>query len=571
MSSVILGINLGHDRSACVAVDGRPRVATAEERLSRIKHDIPFNAHGERYNYFPARAAAYCLTACGLDYSDVDLVVASTTYVSAHGGRLRRNLTPEDVLSQCPQLAGARVEVVLHHLSHAASTALCSGWANAAVLVVDGGGSIVRYEGGEPADFERTTVFHLDGGRLTAVHRNVGGPPAYGNSVGDFYQVITTYLGFRAGEEGKTMGLAGYRDMAITPSPAQWAPLDQFKDAIIVHPDGSHSIADAFQFTADGGFHPDLTGEFGPARAAADPDFVLDRHIAASAQWALEEAMIEMTRFAAHRTGERRLCLAGGVALNCVANGRILREGPFEEIFIQPAAGDDGTALGNALLGIEMLTPGRPQWVFTRAYLGREYSPAEIASALDQVADRIVVESPADPAAALVEDVAAGLICALFRGGAEYGPRALGHRSILCDPRQPEMKDHLNTQVKHRESFRPFAPMVLEEYADEYFDLAVKSPYMLLAADVRKPCKIPAITHVDGSARVQTVGRDEPFLRRAIELFGARTGVPMLLNTSFNDQEPIVETPDDALRCMLSTGIDVLYIGDLRLSKPVRA
>lgn len=568
MSCVVLGVNLGHDRSACLAIDGRPIVAIAEERLSRLKHDIPLNARGERYNYFPSRAVAYCLETCGIGFPDLDLVVASTTYVAEQSGGRRRNLNAEDIRWQCPALSNTRIEVVMHHLAHAASAALCSGWPSAAVLVVDGGGSIVGYDGDTPTEFERTTFFYMRDGLLKTVHRTVGGPPAYGNSLGDFYQAITTYLGFRAGEEGKTMGLAGYRDMAGVPLGEEWTPLVQFKDAIVVDANGGHEVSAVFQFTAEGGYHPSLIDAFGPPRRMARPDDPLDRHIASSAQWALEQAMLEIAFSVGRQTGEQRLCMAGGVALNCVANGRILREGPFSELFIQPAAGDDGTAIGNALLGVEMLTGKHADWIFTDAYLGRKYTAREVMAALDHHADDIEIQYPEFPAEALAEDIAAGHISALCRGGSECGPRALGHRSILCDPRLLWMKDHLNEQVKHRESFRPFAPMVLAERAADYFDLDAASPYMLLAADVLSAETIPAITHVDGSARVQTVSRDqEPFLHAVISAFERRTGVPVLLNTSFNDREPIVETPADALRCFLSTGIEVLYLEDRRVVK----
>jgi carbamoyltransferase len=568
VSCVVLGVNLGHDRSACMAVDGQPRVAIAEERLSRLKHDIPLNARGERRNFFPRRAVSYCLDACGLGFADINLVVASTTYVADEPGDRRRNLNADDIRWQCPELADTRVEVVLHHLAHAASAALCSGWPSAAVLVADGGGSIVRHDGDTPRDFERTTLFRLRDGTLETVRRTVGGPPAYGNSLGDFYQAITTYLGFRTGEEGKTMGLAGYRDMADAQADADWAPLSQFKDAILVSADGGHRVSEVFQFTAEGGHHPSLIDAFGPPRPKAQPGNTLDRHIAASAQWALEEAMLELARAAGRLTGERCLCLAGGVALNCVANSRILHEGPFNELFIQPAAGDDGTALGNALLGTKMLTGRGTSWKFENAYLGRDYTAGEVMAVLEQHADRVRVERPDAVADAAAEDIAAGRITAVFRGGAEYGPRALAHRSILADPRLPWMKDHLNERVKHRESFRPFAPMVLDERAARYFDLSSASPYMLLAADVLCPEAVPAITHVDGSARVQTVGRDsEPFLHAMISAFERRTGVAVLLNTSFNDQEPIVETPEDAMRCFLDTGIDVLYLDGHRVLK----
>ena len=495
MSEVALGVNLGHDRSACLAVDGQPRVAIAEERLSRLKHDIPLNERKERYNSFPHRAVDYCLDACRLNHSDIDLVVASTTYVLDIVTGRRRNLRPADIGWQCPQLSDTRVEVVLHHLSHAASVAPCSGFSSAAVIAVDGGGSILRHEGQVPADFERTTLFHYDR-QLVPLVRVVGGPPAFGNSIGDFYQVITTYLGFRSGQEGKTMGLAGYSDMAggTRSTRTSWAPLDEFKDAIIVKPDGWHSVSEIFQFTVEGGFHPGLIEAFGPPRTTATPDEPLDRHIAASGQWALEEAMLRLAHAAHRLTGEHRLCLAGGVALNCVANGRILREGPFEELFIQPAAGDDGTALGNALLGVSILAGRFPDWTFRSPYLGRTYSDEEIARRLLQLSGHVTVGFPEDVPDAIAEDIATGRIVAVFRGGCEYGPRALGHRSILCDPRLPWMKSHLNARVKHRESFRPFAPMVLEERLAQHFALETASPYMLPAADVRRPEVVPAIT-----------------------------------------------------------------------------
>ncbi|MGW5456700.1 carbamoyltransferase family protein [Nocardia sp. NPDC003979] len=566
MVKIVLGINVGHDRSACIAIGGQPVVAIAEERLSRRKHDIPINEFHERYNTFPEQAVTYCLQACGLDYGDIDLVVASTTYVLDTVTGSRRNLTEADVRRGCPELADHPIHVAPHHLSHAASTAPCSGFPSAAVIVVDGGGSIVRFADDVAAEFERTTLLHYRDGDLTRLVQSVGGPPAYGNSLGDFYQAITMFLGFRSGEEGKTMGLAGYRD--TDPPATTWGPLKEFVDAIDVRPDGTHRVSDIFQFTEDGGFHPELVAAFGEPRQHPTPDEPLDRHIAASAQWALEEAILQLAHIAHRLTGEHRLCLAGGVALNCVANARILRETPFLDLFVQPAAGDDGTALGNALLGAHRLDGHWPQWNFESPYLGRTYQPAEIEKALSEVQGKVRVRIADDPALDLATDIADGKIVALFRQGSEFGPRALGHRSILCDPRQAEMKDSVNRRVKHREAFRPFAPMVRQEDYPHFFDLTVPSPYMLLASDVLRPDLVPAITHVDGSARVQTVSTEqEPFLHSAIGHFADLTGVPVLLNTSFNDQEPIVEHPRDALRCFLGTGIDVLYLEQHRITK----
>ncbi|MFL5910655.1 MAG: carbamoyltransferase [Gaiellaceae bacterium] len=556
-SQIVLGVNLGHDRSACVAIGGEVHVAIAEERLSRVKHDIPLNSRGERFCCFPHRAAHYCLAACGVGYGDVDLVAASTTYVLDTGTGRRRGLLPEDITSQCGGLAGARVEIFGHHLTHAASASLCSGFPSAAVLVVDGGGSPLD---GSSA-LERTSIFHLRAGSLRLVRRSVGGPPAYGNSIGDLYQMVTCHLGFRAGEEGKTMGLAGFAPAARG---TRWEPLPEFQRAIAVD-DGVHQVADELQYTADDGYHPHMLAAFGPPRARPRPDDPLDREIAASAQWAIEEGMLQLARDALRITGERRLCLAGGVALNCVANGRLLNEGDVDDLFVQPAASDDGTALGCALLGSESARRAPTNWTFRSPYLGRRYSPAELAAALT---DAGLSGEPCEAAAArIADDIADGAIVALFRGGCEFGPRALGHRSILCDPRRPEMAEHLNARVKHREAFRPFAPIVLEERAADFFELDVPSPYMLLSARVRRPDAIPAVTHVDGSARVQTVSRaQEPFLWEVIEGVRRRTGVPVVLNTSFNDREPIVETPFDAMCCFLRTGIDVLYLEDMRIA-----
>jgi carbamoyltransferase len=559
---VVLGLNLGHDRSACLMAGGNVRVAIAEERLSRIKHDLPVNARGERFNSFPHRAVEYCLSACGLRYSDVDLAVASTTYVLDLAGGSRRTLRPSDVREQCPQLEDTAVEITGHHLAHAASAALCSGFAQTAVLVVDGGGSIVEVDrDGEAAELERTSIMRFARGEFELLGRAVGRAPAYGNSIGDLYQLVTRFLGFRAGEEGKTMGLASFAGSGT-------APLEPFAGSIAVDSSGDHTIDPVLQFTPDGTFHPALLERFGEPRLQPRPQDALDQDIAASAQWEIERAMVELAEAAIALSGERRLCLAGGVALNCVANARVARELREVEVFIQPASSDDGTALGNALLGSSRLRGASAPRALATPFMGRSYREQELARAVASVADRVRAVSCEQPARALAADIAGGAIVALFRGGCEFGPRALGHRSILCDPRQGSMKDLLNARVKHREAFRPFAPLAQEEHAAEFFELDVPSPYMLLAATVRRPELIPAVTHVDGSARVQTVARDEePFLWDVLEHLRQETGIPVMLNTSFNDGEPIVETPEDAVRCFLGTGIDVLYLESLRLVK----
>jgi carbamoyltransferase len=559
-SGAVLGLNLSHDRSACLIVDGCIRVAIAEERLSRIKHDIPLNARLEQFCHLPLKAIDYCLDAASLSLNDIDLVVASTVYVLDSKTGQRRRLRIEDITQQCPGLSPERVRILGHHFSHAISSAWCSGFEDAAVIVIDGGGSIVRHRNGHPVEFERTTLYGMQKRELKMLRRSTGGPPDYGNSIGDFYQLVNLFLGFRRGEEGKTMGLAAY---------GQPMRGSIFETAFVVSDDCTHQVSPYFQFTSTGSFNEKLTECFGPPRRTPRPDDTLDRQIAASAQWAIENALLKLCRAARKIVKSQRLCLAGGVALNCVANSRVLFDGSFDELFIQPASSDDGTALGNALWGWKLLTHEIPDGRSWSAYLGRTYDEHEISVALKEYEKSITVHRPENVAADVADSLERGLIVGMFRGRSEFGPRALGHRSIFCDSRGPHMQDHLNNRVKHREPFRPFAPLVLEDYAAAYFDLKTPSPYMLLAAPVRFPEKIPAVTHVDGSARIQTVNyKQDRFLCDLLRAFAARTNVPVILNTSFNVAgEPIVETPTDAIRCLLGTGIDVLYLEDFRISR----
>jgi carbamoyltransferase len=568
-SGLVLGVNFSHDLAACAIVDGKVGVAIAEERLSRIKHYVPVNDRSERFLKAPSRSILYCLNAVGADISDVDLLVASNVYVMDLNTGQRRYLTSQDVAGQIPGLDPARIRVVSHHLGHAASAGWCSGFSDATVMVVDGGGSAVSFDDlGHPNQFERTTIFTMLGPHFKLLKRSTGGPPAYGNSIGDFYQVITRFLGFRWGEEGKTMGLAAYGYPDCTGVDGDDI-LHRFNNAIVVRPDGTHCVSKAFQYTADQGFPSALEEWFGPPRRRAFPEQSLDQRIAGAAQRTLEEALLEIARAARSLSGQSRLCLAGGVALNCLANHRLLKESGFSEIFIQPASSDDGTALGNALLGWWMLRRELPDIPSPSPYLGRSYSSAELDAAVRQFEGSIEVHSCLRPAKEIAATLMAGKIVGLLRGGSEFGPRALGHRSILCDPRPSQMKGWLNRKVKHREPFRPFGPMVLERAATEYFDLPAPSPFMLFAAPVRQPEKIPSVTHIDNSARIQTVNKQqEPFLYDLLEEFESLTNVPVLLNTSLNiANEPIAETPEDALRCFLSTEIDVLFLEDRCIRK----
>jgi carbamoyltransferase len=314
-------------------------------------------------------------------------------------------------------------------------------------------------------------------------------------------------------------------------------------------------------------------GRFGAPRQSSGLLRKVDKDIAAATQYALEEALIKIAHQAYDLTKSENLCLAGGVALNSVANKQILDRTPFENIFIQPASGDDGCALGNALLGWISILKKPRQWRMNTAYTGRCYSQAEIQNAINKYLRWCAPVPTVNVLKTTSELLSQKNIIGWFQGGSEFGPRALGHRSILSDARFPEMKDILNKKVKHREGFRPFAPSILEEYCNEYFDLHCPSPYMLLIADVKKPGVIPATTHVDQTARVQTVNQeDNGIYYDLIKEYHKLTGVPVILNTSFNVAgEPIVETPEDAIRCFLCTQIDYLVLGDTLLRKfPVR-
>jgi carbamoyltransferase len=562
---IVLGLNFGHDRSACVVVDGAVRAAIAEERLSRVSNDLPLNRDRERYNTAPARAIEYCLAAAGVAPGEVDLVVASTgSVLDVRTGR-RRNLTQADVHRQCPELTGVPVQVVDHHVSHAAGAVAGSGDAAATVLVVDDGGSIVGFDdAGEPAEFERTTIYDWRRGTLRQLARATGGPPSHGNSIGDMYKLFTDFLGFRRGGENKLMALAAYDRRQ-----PGWQPLPRFRSAITVGGDGLHHVEPEFQYTVDENYHPSLVEWYGLPRRAQDGTSAMDRSIAASVQWALEKALVELATVA-HELGgrRRRLCLAGDVTLNCVANSRVLRDGPFEELIVALTASGAGTALGNALIGWWAIGGRAGDATFGEAYLGRSYSGADVDLALAGHDGALVTDEPPDLVPAMVADLLAGQVVALFRGRGEFGSRALGHRVLLCDPRRAELIDRLNRAVKHREMFRPFGAMVTEEDTARHFELTGPSPHLLLTAGVRRPDMLPAITHVDGSTRLQTVSAvAEPFLHRILTTFATESEVPVLLTTSFTNGEPIVETPADALRCFLDTDIDVLYLEGRRVRK----
>ncbi|MFF9221036.1 carbamoyltransferase family protein [Streptomyces viridosporus] len=533
----ILGINaLFHDPAAALVVDGRTVAAAEEERFSRRKHGkrpLPFSAWE-----LPEKAAAWCLKRAGLRPQDLDAVAYSfdpslarpadamglddpwdhlrLTYAREAPGFLRAAL---------PGLDPGRVRFVPHHTAHAASAAFAAPDAeDSSVLVLDGRG-------------ERAS--HLAARRVRDRLE-----PLYAqdlpHSLGLVYEELTEHLGFlRSSDEFKVMALASHGTPRMLPELRRY-----------VYP------------TGDGGFHAtavpwrDLCAPRGP-----DEPWTRDHaDVAASAQAVLEETLLDLVRWLHGRTHDRVLTLAGGVALNCVANSRIAREGPFSRVWVQPAAGDAGTALGGALL-LSAGAGDEPE-PMTGADLGRDWSDAELGAWLKTAA--VPFERPADIAATVARTLADNGIVAWFQGRSEYGPRALGHRSLLAHPGHAGNLERLN-DVKGREQFRPVAPMVLADRAAGIFDGPLPSPYMLFVHDVADAWRdrVPAVVHVDGTARIQTVDpAQEPLVARMLSEFERLTGLPVVVNTSLNTAgRPMVDDPRDALECFGSSPVDLLAIG----------
>ncbi|WP_214414373.1 carbamoyltransferase family protein [Sphaerisporangium fuscum] len=531
-----LGINaIFHDPAAALVVDGEVVAAAEEERFSRRKHGkrpVPFSAWEP-----PELAAAWCLEQAGLRPEDLDAVAYSYDPALVEPGGQGQDERWEDLrttyarrapafLSTClPGLDPAQVRFVPHHIAHAASAGLAAPYRDSAVLVCDGRGEAVSHLAGHYRDGELTVL---------ATQR-------LPHSLGLMYEDVTQHLGFlRSSDEYKVMALASYGRPRFLPE-----------------------LRELVHTTGDGGFRVEQVDWNGYAKALRKGEPWSDDHadLAASVQARLEEVLLELTAWLHERTGERHLTMAGGVALNCVANTRLLAEGPFDDIWVQPAAGDSGTALGGALHLAQ--AHGEPAAPMPGADLGRGWSDAELAAWLDVA--RVPYERPADLAAAVAAELAADRIVAWFQGRSEYGPRALGRRSLLAHPGRPGNTERLN-DVKGREQFRPIAPMVLAERAPEIFTRGpMPSPYMLFVHDVRPEWRdrVPAVVHVDGTARVQTVERArDPLLARLLEEFDARTGLPVVVNTSLNTAgRPMVDDPRDALECFGSAPVDVLVLG----------
>ncbi|QGZ47691.1 MULTISPECIES: carbamoyltransferase family protein [Streptomyces] len=533
----VLGINaLFHDPAAALVVDGRTVAAAEEERFSRRKHGkrpVPFSAWE-----LPEQAARWCLERAGLQPQDLDAVAYSYDPAQALPAEAMGLHDPWDHLRQTyareapgflrtalPGLDPGIVRFVGHHMAHAASSAFAAHDAEtSSVLVLDG-----RGERGSHLAARRT------GDRIEPLYAQ-----DLPHSLGLVYEELTEHLGFlRSSDEFKVMALASHG------TPRMLGELRRY-----VHP------------TGEGGFQACGVPwhELCPPRAP-DEQWTQDHaDVAASAQAVLEETMLDLVRWLHGRTHDRVLTLAGGVALNCVANSRIAREGPFARVWVQPAAGDAGTALGAALL-LSAGAGDEPE-PMRGADLGREWSDAELGGWLKTAA--VPFERPPDIAATVAEALADNAIVAWFQGRSEYGPRALGHRSLLAHPGHAGNLERLN-DVKGREQFRPVAPMVLADRAAEMFDGPLPSPYMLFVHEVAAEWRerIPAVVHVDGTARIQTVDRaEEPLVARMLDEFERRTGLPVVVNTSLNTAgRPMVDDPRDALECFGSSPVDLLAIG----------
>lgn len=576
---VILGINAYHaNAAAAIVVDGRLVAAVEEERLNRVKY-----AAG-----LPARAIQFCLDRAGIKLTEVDHIAVPRDPWARLGTKLRFAVRmPKFALDRVRvmrRFAGIREDLasafqiapdairgqfhrIEHHTAHMASAFYVSPFDRAAVLSADGLG-----------DFASSMTALGEGPKMRVL-----GEVAFPHSLGMYYTALTQYVGFwKFGDEYKVMGLAAYGRPEF---------LEEFRR--IVWSDGPLSFRlglEYFTHQNQGAemtwrdatstpvlgrlFSKYLEQRLGPARKADEPLTQRHYNLAASMQAALEEVLVAYWNGLAKASGQRALCLAGGVAFNCVANGRIFDTTPFEQVFVQPAAGDAGLSVG-AAFAVQHQILGRPrEFVLEHAYWGPQFSPAEIRAVVDRVGSADEVEIAQLGEDALVRStarhIADGKIVGWFQGAAEWGPRALGNRSILADPRRPEMKDILNKRIKHRESFRPFAPSIAEEATGEFFEKTHPSPFMTFAYPVRpeKRAVIPAPTHVDGTARLQTVSRtSNPLYWKLLNAVGDLTGVPVVLNTSFNDNEPIVCRPEEALECFRRTRMDVFVLGNFILER----
>lgn len=571
-SRYILGLNTyDHDVSACLLRDGAIAVGIAKERITREKHAMGFYKE----------VIDYCLDAEGITLNDVELVVGNCYILPVP--EMEERLVYQDMSGFLPdyerveairhplyRMRDGKTVTISHHLAHAYSAFAPCPFEDGAIMVVDGVGSyrsdvMEPFPAGDaatPLARESESYYTFSGSRLDCI-KKVWMEPDRGFLSDEFYNMpglgalysrASTYIFGDWNKCGELMGLAPYgrRD--------QVKPLMEIADNTLHVPRWSAAFDQPY--VAESGVKWD-----------ASPSMRHWEDLAWRVQDDTEKVLLARARWLRETTGAKNLCIAGGVALNCVANGRIAREAGFENVWIQPASGDDGIAIGCAYYGHLAVQNNPRSFTMTHSYIGKTYPDRDIAAATRKFLVRIQTSAVrsddicADTAKLLADQKVIGW----FQGGSEFGPRALGNRSIIADPRRPEMKDILNSRVKHRQPFRPFAPIVLAERARDIFEGDEDSPFMLIAKSVKAEWRdrIPAIVHVDGTARVQTVSEStNPVLYRLLTAFDALTGVPVLLNTSFNVKgEPIVETPRDAVACFLTTGIDHLILHDTLVSK----
>jgi carbamoyltransferase len=573
-----LGINAYHgDVSAALLSGGALVAAVEEERFSRIKHTAGV----------PRAAVAACLRLAGIHGSDVEHVAVSRN-PRAHalrkiafavrnrpggiGNRARNSLS----VARLPAVLAAedvrprKVHWIEHHDAHLASSFYVSGFDQAAVCAIDGFGDFV------------STSWGRGRGTRFGISRRVYFP----HSLGLLYLAITQFLGFsKYGDEYKVMGLAPYGERSFVTKIRELIRLHRqgtFElnlDYFCHHTSGVAMSWDSGEPTISRVFTPKLAELLGPPRDPGDPLNARHEALAASLQVVFEETAFNVLRAVHRDTGQKNLCLAGGCAMNSVMNGKIRECTPFENVYIQPAAGDNGTALGAALY-VQHHRLGRPRdFVMDHAYWGPEFFEADVAKAVEGRRAALTAAQCEDLSFKTVRDVcdwsarhiAEGKVLGWFQGRMEWGARALGNRSIIADPRRADMREIINTKIKFRERFRPFAPSIQEEALGDYFIGAVPDPFMIQVYPVApaKRSVIPAVTHVDGSGRLQTVSQStNPTYWRLIESFRELTSVPVVLNTSFNENEPIVLRPEEALDCFLRTDMDVLVMGQRALTKP---
>lgn len=566
---VVLGLSNMRDAAAALVADGRIVAAAEEERFVRQKHATAL----------PVHAIQYCLREAGIALRDVEAIVVPWKYWQV-GRRLRLALTAmmrstqlfrvkgtrslerasqewkelfrlQQELTRRVESGAGRPVFLDHHLCHAASSFLVSPFERAAILVVDGA-----------SEADTTLLAAGEGNQITVLERT-----PLPHSLGQFYAAMTAFLGFRPDQdEYIVMGLASSGEPTFAP------PLS--RDILRVLPGGRFELNTRlldFHLARAGCFVEEFIRLFGPPRRSSDDITQRHRDLAASAQLVLEDTLLHVGRRLRSLTQATSLCLAGGVAYNCVANGRLRAELGFDHVYVPPAAGDSGAALGAALWWTARRGSAATKSVLPDAYLGPQYDESACRAALSKAG--LVAECLPD--ARLYERVASeltlGRLVFWYQGRMEWGPRALGNRSLLADPRREDMRELINSKVKCREAFRPFAPSVPADRAEEFFHVPAPSPFMQFTVRVKASAKgiLPAVTHVDGTARVQTVTREaNPRFYDLLTTFGRLTGVPVLLNTSFNVQEPIVCSPDEAVRCFQRTQVDWLVLGNLLVGRP---